>query len=77
MLDLVKLIVQALVDNPEQVEITAIDGNRATVFELKAAKEDLGKIIGKRGRNVEAVRTILNAASAKTDRRITLEIIEE
>jgi uncharacterized protein len=74
--DLLKHIVQAIVDIPEQVEISEIEGSQATIIELKVAKSDLGKVIGKRGNNADAIRTILMAASGKTRRRITLEILE-
>ena len=76
MKDLVELIARALVDNPEEVMVTAIEGNQATVLELKVAKEDLGKIIGKQGRTARSLRTILGAASAKERKRIVLEIVE-
>ena len=73
---LLKRIVQALVDHPEQVVISAIEGKQSLVLEIKVAKEDMGKIIGKQGRTAQAMRTILSAASGKTKKRITLEIIE-
>lgn len=76
MKDLIALIARALVDKPEEVMITAIEGNQATVLELKVAKEDLGKIIGKQGRTARSLRTILNAASAKERKRVVLEIVE-
>lgn len=76
MKELVRYIAEALVDNPEQVEVTEVEGERTSVIELKVAKEDLGKIIGKQGRTARAVRTILSAASAKVDKRAVLEIIE-
>ena len=76
MKDLVELIARALVDNPEEVMVTAIEGNQATVLELKVAKEDLGKIIGKQGRTARSLRTIISAASAKERKRIVLEIVE-
>ena len=76
MKELIKRIVQALVDHPEQVAISAIEGKQSTVLEIKVAKEDIGKIIGKRGRNAQAIRIILNAASAKTKKRTIMEIIE-
>ena len=62
--------------NPEEVMVTAIEGNQATVLELKVAKEDLGKIIGKQGRTARSLRTILGAASAKERKRVVLEIVE-
>jgi predicted RNA-binding protein YlqC (UPF0109 family) len=77
MKELIKYIVQALVDNPEQVEISEIKGGNTTVFELKVAQKDLGKVIGKRGRNVNAIRTILTTATATAQKgRAILEIIE-
>lgn len=76
MKDLVELIARALVDNPAEVMVTAIEGNQATVLELKVAKEDLGKIIGKQGRTARSLRTIISAASAKERKRVVLEIVE-
>ena len=76
MKDLVKYIAQALVDFPEHVSVTEVVGNQTSVLELKVAKEDLGKIIGKQGRTARAIRTILSAASAKIKKRTVLEIIE-
>jgi len=76
MKDLVTRIAQALVDHPEQVSVTEVEGNQTTVLELKVAKEDLGKVIGKEGRNARAMRTILGAASAKLKKRTVLEILE-
>lgn len=76
MQDLIKQIAQALVDYPEQVEVTVVQGNQTTVLELKVAKEDLGKVIGKQGRTARSMRTILGAASAKLKIRTVLEIIE-
>jgi predicted RNA-binding protein YlqC (UPF0109 family) len=65
-----------LVDHPEQVEVEEIEEPDALVFELKVAEEDLGKVIGKQGRTAKALRTILSAASAKSGRRVILEILE-
>ena len=76
MKDLIKHIAQALVDHPNEVEISEIDGNQTSVIELKVAKEDLGKVIGKQGRTARAMRTILSAASAKLKKKTVLEIIE-
>ncbi|CAB5161858.1 KH domain RNA binding protein YlqC [Olavius algarvensis associated proteobacterium Delta 3] len=76
MKDLIKYIAQALVDNPEQVSVAEVEGNQTSVVELKVAKEDLGKVIGKQGRTARAMRTILSAASAKIKKRTVLEIIE-
>ena len=76
MKDLIKYIAQALVDNPDQVEVSEIEGSQTSVLELKVAKDDLGKVIGKQGRTARAMRTILSAASAKIKKRTVLEIIE-
>ncbi len=76
MKDLIAYIAKALVDKPEKVVVTEIEGQQIYVIELKVAKEDIGKIIGKRGRTARAIRTILGAASAKTKKRSILEIIE-
>ncbi len=76
MKELVKFIAQALVDNPEQVQVKEIEGEQTSVIELKVAKEDLGKVIGKQGRTARAMRTILSAASTKLRKRSVLEIIE-
>ncbi len=76
MKELVNRIAKALVDHPDQVQVTEVEGNQTTVLELQVAKEDLGKIIGKEGRNARAIRTILGAASAKLKKRTVLEIIE-
>ena len=76
MKNLIKRIVQAMVDNPDQVEIVEIEGDQTTVLELKVAKEDLGKVIGKKGRNAQALRDILGAVSAKRRKRTILEIVE-
>jgi predicted RNA-binding protein YlqC (UPF0109 family) len=76
MKELITYIARALVDNPEQVSVNILEGSQATVFELNVAKEDLGKIIGKQGRTAKAIRTILNAASAKEHKRAVLEIVE-
>ena len=76
MKDLINYIAQALVDHPEEVSVKEVEGNQTTVLELKVAKEDLGKVIGKQGRTARAMRTILGAASAKLKKRSVLEIIE-
>ncbi|UCF86113.1 MAG: KH domain-containing protein [Desulfobacteraceae bacterium] len=76
MKDLIAYIAKALVDKPEEVEVTEIEGEQTSVIELKVAKEDLGKVIGKQGRTARAMRTILSAASTKINKRSVLEIIE-
>jgi len=74
--ELVQYIAQAMVDNPGEVSVSEIEGNQTTVLELKVAKNDLGKVIGKQGRNAQAIRTILSAVSAKNKKRVVLEIVE-
>jgi predicted RNA-binding protein YlqC (UPF0109 family) len=76
MKELIKYIAEALVDSPEEVEVMEVEGERTSVIELKVAKKDLGKIIGKQGRTARAIRTILSAASTKINKRSVLEIIE-
>lgn len=76
MKELIKYISQALVDHPDQVEVTEVVGEQTSVIELRVAKEDLGKVIGKQGRTAKAIRTILSATSAKVHKRAVLEIIE-
>lgn len=73
---LIETIARALVDKPEAVEVTEVEGEQTTVIELKVAKEDLGKVIGKQGRTARALRTILSAASTKIRKRSVLEILE-
>ncbi len=76
MKELIEYIAKALVDNPDQVSVEEVEGNQTSVLELKVAKEDLGKVIGKQGRTARAMRTILSAASAKVKKRTVLEILE-
>ena len=76
MKELITYIAKALVDHPDQVHVSEVEGNQTSVLELKVAKEDLGKVIGKQGRTARAMRTILSAASAKIKKRTVLEIIE-
>jgi predicted RNA-binding protein YlqC (UPF0109 family) len=76
MKELIKYISQSLVDNPDKVEVTEVIGQQTSVIELRVAKEDLGKVIGKQGRTAQAIRTILSAASAKVHKRAVLEILD-
>ncbi len=76
MKELVEFMAKAMVDNPAQVEVTEIAGRDTLMIELKVAKEDIGKIIGKKGRNVQAIRLILNGASWKLGKHVVLEILE-
>ena len=76
MKELITYIAQALVDNPEEVSVMEIEGGQTLIMELRVAKEDMGKIIGKHGRTAQAIRTLLSAASGKAKKRIVLEILE-
>jgi hypothetical protein len=76
MKELITYIAKALVDEPEAVEVSEVEGEQTSVIELKVAKADLGKVIGKQGRTARAMRTILSAASTKIRKRAVLEIIE-
>jgi hypothetical protein len=76
MKELIEFIAKALVDNPDAVRVTEIEGEKTSVIELSVAKEDLGKIIGKQGRTARSMRTILSAASTKNNKRAVLEILE-
>ena len=77
MKELVQLLARSLVNFPDAVEVTETQNDTASVLELKVAKEDLGRIIGKPGRTAKSIRTILNAVASRTNRRVVLEIIEE
>jgi uncharacterized protein len=76
MKELIGFIARALVDHPDEVSVDEVEGNQTSVLELKVAKVDLGKVIGKQGRTARALRTILSAAAAKENKRTVLEIIE-
>jgi len=76
MKELIEYIAKVLVDNPEEVHVTELEGKQTSVIELRVAKEDLGKVIGKQGRTARAMRTILGAASTKLRKRSVLEILE-
>ncbi len=71
---LIEYIAKSLVDHPEEVQVSEVEGEQTTVLELKVSKEDLGKVIGKQGRTARAMRTILSAASTKSKKRAALEI---
>lgn len=77
MRELVEMIAKALVDHPERVHVSQLEGEQTTILELKVAPEDLGKVIGKQGRTARAIRTILGAAGMKQRRRYNLEILEK
>jgi len=76
MKELVEAIAKALVDNPEQVQVHAVEGEQVTVLELRVHPNDLGKVIGRQGRTAKSIRTILGAAGMKLKKRLTLEILE-
>ncbi len=76
MKELIEAIAKALVDNPDQVVVRAVEGEQITVLELRVHPSDLGTVIGKQGRTARSVRTILNAAGMKLKKRFTLEILE-
>jgi predicted RNA-binding protein YlqC (UPF0109 family) len=76
MKELIEFIVKALVDDPSEVNITEITGDKVTLYELRVSKNDIGKVIGKRGRTASSIRTIINAVSTKQGKRAELEIIE-
>ncbi len=74
--DLIEYLARALVDHPDEVNVSEVAGEQTIVLELKVAKDDLGKVIGKQGRTVKAMRALLSAASAKLRKRADLEILE-
>jgi len=77
MKDFIDYIVRALVDNPDQVDVREIEGSRTTVYELRVAQPDLGKVIGRSGNTARSIRTLLSAISARQGKRAVLEILED
>lgn len=77
MKELLQYLARSLVNQPDAVEVKETQGDTASVLELKVAKEDLGRIIGKQGRTAKSIRTILNAAASRTNRKVVLDIVEE
>ena len=73
---LVEVIAKGLVDNPDQVSVTEVEGNQSIIIELKVAPEDMGKVIGKQGRIAKAIRTVVKAAATKQNKRVIVEIIQ-
>ena len=76
MKELLVIIARNLVDNPDQVSVAEVEGEKATVLELKVAPEDMGKVIGKQGRIAKAIRTVIKAAAIHNDRRVVVEIMQ-
>lgn len=74
--ELVSYVARSLVDEPDEVEVNIIEGEKSTILELRVAQSDVGKVIGKHGRIAKAIRTILSAAATKTGKRIVLEILD-
>ncbi len=77
MKELIEMIAKALVDNPDNVHVSQLDGEQSSIIELKVAQEDIGKVIGKQGRTAQAMRVILGAAGMKLKKRFNLELIEK
>jgi uncharacterized protein len=77
MKELVEAVAKALVDHPADVQVKSVDGSQVTVLELRVHPEDLGKVIGRQGRTVKAIRTLLGAGGMKLHKRFTLEILED
>lgn len=76
MRELVEYIVKALVDHPGDIHLTEVDGEKTVIFELRCHKEDIGKVIGKNGKTVGAIRTLLSTTAARQGRRAMLEVVE-
>lgn len=76
MKELVELLVKALVDHPEEVDISAVEGERSVVVEVRVAPDDVGKVIGKQGRIVQALRTVVKAAAAREGKKAVVEILQ-
>ena len=75
--ELVKLIAQSLVDNPEAVTVKEVEGAQSVIIELRVSPDDMGKVIGKQGRIAKAIRTVVKAAATKINKRVTVEIIQD
>lgn len=76
MKELIELIIKGIVDNPDKVEINEIIGEKSSIFEVRVDSSDIGKVIGRQGRNIKSIRTIVNAAAQKDGKRVVLEIVE-
>ena len=75
MKELIEVIAKALVDNPEEVKVKEIEGEKSIIYELTVAQEDMGKVIGRQGRIAKAIRTVVKSAAAKTDKKVIMEIL--
>ncbi len=76
MKDLLEFIARSLVDKPDEVKVHQVEGERSLILELKVAEDDMGKVIGKQGRIAKAIRTVINAAAVKEEKRVIVEIIQ-
>jgi len=74
--ELIELIIKGIVDNPDKVEINEIIGENTSIFEVRVDSNDIGKVIGRQGRNIKSIKTVVNAAAQKDDKRVAIEIIE-
>ncbi len=74
--ELIEYVAKALVDNPEEVSVNSIDGEKSIILELRVSPEDIGKVIGKQGRIAKSIRTLLSAVSARSGKRVVLEILD-
>ncbi len=76
MREFIEMIIKGIVDNPDKVEINEIVGERSSIFEVRVDSNDIGKVIGKQGRNIKSIRTIMDASAQKGDKRVIIEIID-
>jgi len=74
--ELIELIIKGIVDNPDKVEINEVIGEKSSIYEVKVDSDDIGKVIGRQGRNIKSIRTIVNAAAQKDDKRVVIEIVD-
>ena len=77
MKEFLQFVAQQLVNNPDAVDVRETQGDTASILELRVAKEDLGRVIGKQGRTAKSLRIVLNAVASRTNRKVVLEIIED
>lgn len=75
MKELIELIIKGIVDNPDKIEINQVVGEKTLIFEVKVDPDDIGKVIGRQGRNIKSIRTIINAAAQKDNKRVIIEIV--